>query len=66
MAAGMLASMMMSRAQELEDMEWECRALAAAAEHDDVRKQLLEVAEQFNRLAVLHRKQAAGRLKHPC
>ena len=66
MATGMLASMMMSRAEELEDMEWECRALAAAAEHDDVRKQLLEVAEQFNRLAVLHRKQAAGRLEHPC
>jgi hypothetical protein len=43
------ASMTMSRAEEFEDMEWECRALAAAAEHDDVRKQLLEVAEQFNR-----------------
>ena len=48
-------------------MEWECRALAAAAEHEDVRKQLLEVARQFNRLAALHKKQAgAGRLKHPC
>jgi GH24 family phage-related lysozyme (muramidase) len=64
---GMLPSMTMSRAEELEDMEWECRALAAAAEHEDVRKQLLEVAEQFNRLAALHKKQAgAGRLKHPC
>ena len=59
--------MVMSRAEELEDMEWECRALAAAAEHDDVRRQLLEVAEQFNRFAVLHSKQAgAGRLRHPC
>jgi hypothetical protein len=59
--------MVNSRAEELEDMEWECRALAAAVEHDEVRKQLLEVAEQFNRLAALHKKQAgAGRLKHPC
>jgi hypothetical protein len=59
--------MMMSRAEELEDMEWECRALAAAAEQEDVHKQLLGVAEQFNRLAALHKKQTgAGRLKHPC
>jgi hypothetical protein len=59
--------MVMSRAEELEDIEWECRALAAAAEHADVRRQLLEVAEQFKCLAVLHRKQAgAGTLKHPC
>jgi hypothetical protein len=65
--AGMLSPMTMSRAEELEDMEWECRALAAAAEHEDVRRQLLEVAEQFNQLAALHKKQAgAGRLKHPC
>ena len=64
---GYAAPMMMSRAEELEDMEWECRALAAVVEHDEVRQQLLEVAEQFHRLAALHKKQAGlGRLKHPC
>jgi hypothetical protein len=43
--------LMTSRAEQLEDMGGECRALANAATHAEVREQLLEVAEQFERLA---------------
>jgi hypothetical protein len=39
------------RTEELEDTAWECRALANAARYEPVREQLLEVAEQFKRLA---------------
>ena len=42
---------MTSRADELQDMAWECRAFADAATSATVREQLLEVAEQFERLA---------------
>ncbi|HXA69510.1 MAG TPA: hypothetical protein VNW24_03610 [Stellaceae bacterium] len=42
---------MMSRVEELWDMAWECRALANIAIHATVREQLLETAEQFERLA---------------
>jgi hypothetical protein len=33
------------------DIAWECRTLANAATHAEVREQLLEVAKQFERLA---------------
>ena len=42
---------MTARSEQLEEMAWECRALAHAARHDVVREQLLEIAEQFERLA---------------
>jgi hypothetical protein len=42
---------MRSRVEELQDMAWECRALANIAIHAMVREQLLETAEQFERLA---------------
>lgn len=45
---------MIARTEQLEDIAWECRALAYAAKHDEVREQLLEVAEQFERLALQH------------
>lgn len=43
------------RAEQLEDMAWECRTLANAAVHAEVREQLLEIADQFERLARHHR-----------
>ena len=46
---------MLRRTEELEDMAWECRALANAARYQAVREQFLEVAEQFERLAQRHR-----------
>ena len=42
---------MESRAEQLDDMARECRALARAARHPEIREQLLEIAEQFERLA---------------
>jgi len=42
---------MISRVEQLKDIAWECRSLANAAAHAEVREQLLEVAEQFERLA---------------
>jgi len=44
-------ALMESRAEQLDDMAWECRALARAATHATIREQLLEIAEQFERLA---------------
>lgn len=41
----------MTRAHHLREMAEECRALAAAAKSPEVREQLCEVAEQFERLA---------------
>ncbi len=46
---------MSSRAEQLETMAKECRALAETVKHDEVRAQLLTVAEQFERLAQHHR-----------
>jgi hypothetical protein len=46
---------MASRADQLEAMARECVALANAATHAEVREQLLEIAEQFDRLARHHR-----------
>ena len=43
------------RAEQLETMARECRALAGTVKHDEVRAQLLAVAEQFERLAQHHR-----------
>ena len=45
---------MATRAERLEEMAWECRALACAARNDVIREQLLESAEQFDRLALHH------------
>jgi hypothetical protein len=42
---------MASSPNELRDMAAECRRLAAAANKEAVREQLLDVAEQFERLA---------------
>jgi hypothetical protein len=49
---------MVSRAEQLRDMAVECRTLAATVRNDEVRVQLLEVAEHFQRLAVWHNKSA--------
>ena len=46
---------MISHTEQLVDMAEECRALANAATHEAVREQLLEVAEQFDRLAQHYR-----------
>lgn len=43
---------------QLHEMAAECRALAAAAKQDPVREQLLEIAEQFERLARFDRERA--------
>ena len=43
------------RAEGLEDMAWECRALANAAKYEVAREQLVEIAEQFERLAQYRR-----------
>ena len=45
---------MTTRAERLEELAWECRALAYATSYEVIREQLLETAEQFERLA-LHR-----------
>ena len=45
---------MSTRAEQLEEMARECRALAYAARHEVVREQLLESAEKFERLAQHH------------
>ena len=41
----------MKRPEQLLDMATECRALAEAATTAEVREQLLDIAEQFERLA---------------
>jgi hypothetical protein len=52
---------------QLEDMAWECRTLANVAVHAEVREQLLEIAEQFERLARHHREiKTITRLKAEC
>jgi hypothetical protein len=43
---------MASSPHQLRDMAAECRRLAAAANKEAVREQLLDVAEQFERLAL--------------
>jgi hypothetical protein len=53
---------MSSRAEQLETMARECRALAETVKHDEVRAQLLAVAEQFERLAQHHRGTASSTL----
>ena len=40
-----------SRTEQLQDMAWECRIFANATTNETARKGLLEVAEQFERLA---------------
>jgi hypothetical protein len=45
---------MTARAEQLEEIAWECRALAYTARHEELREQLLEIAEQFERLALHH------------
>jgi hypothetical protein len=42
---------MVAQAQQLREMAAECRALAAASKTPEVREQLLDVADQFERLA---------------
>ena len=46
---------MSSRVEQLDDMAWECRALANATVHVEVREQLLEIADHFERLALYRR-----------
>ena len=53
---------MISRVEQLKDIAWECRTLANAAAHAEVREQLLEVAEQFERLARYQRLSQTGEL----
>lgn len=61
MRAGRGASMS-SRAEQLETMARECRGLANTVKSDEVRRQLLTVAEQFERLAQHHRGAPPGTL----
>jgi hypothetical protein len=42
---------MTKRAEELRSMAEECRTLAAAAKSPEIREQILQVAEQFERQA---------------
>ena len=42
---------MSSHPAELRDKATECRSLVAATKHPEIRQQLLDVADQFNRLA---------------
>ncbi len=42
---------MVAGVQQLRDMAAECRMLAAVSKTPEIRQQLLEVAEQFERLA---------------
>jgi hypothetical protein len=42
---------MKSRTAQLRDMAWECRTMAKTVQQKKVREQLLQVAEQFERLA---------------
>ena len=42
---------MVKTTEELQSIASECRALAAATRRQEIREQLLEVAEQFERLA---------------
>jgi hypothetical protein len=44
---------MITRAQKLRDIASECESLAALAKDPAARKQMLDVAEQFERLARL-------------
>jgi hypothetical protein len=46
--------LMATRAEQLEEIAWECRTLAYAARHEVLREQLLETAEKFERLALHH------------
>ena len=43
------------RAEQLEEIVKECRAMADIAIHTEVREQLLQIAEQFGRMARHHR-----------
>ena len=47
--------------EELEEMARECRNLASAAEHEIVREEILNLAEQFEQRAQ-HQRQVSG---HP-
>jgi hypothetical protein len=42
---------MVTRASQLRELALECRAIAALVKHPEIREQLLEVAEQFERVA---------------
>jgi hypothetical protein len=42
---------MTSKATQLREMAAECRELAAVTKSEDIRKQLIRLAEQFERLA---------------
>jgi hypothetical protein len=42
---------MTSRATQLREMAAECRELAAVTKSEDIRRQLLQIAEEFERLA---------------
>ena len=44
---------MPSPAEHLRDMAWECRQLAAQLHDENVRRDLLMVAERFERLAAV-------------
>jgi len=52
--------------QELMDMAAECRDLAHAAKSEAVREQLLEIAEQFERLAAHKSRRPRNGQKVPC
>jgi len=48
------------RAEQLETMARECRGLANVVKQDQVRNQLVALAEHFERLAQHHRDTASG------
>jgi hypothetical protein len=45
---------MAKRSVELREMAGECRSLAVLVHYPEIREQLLEIAEQFERLARHH------------
>ena len=49
---------MASHAEQLRDLAWECRTIAATVRGDQVREHLRAVADQFERLAELYQKTA--------
>jgi hypothetical protein len=51
---------MTTKAAQLREMAQECRELAAVAKSEDIRRQLLKIAERFERLA-----QTMGKRKLP-
>ena len=54
--------MVLSRAEHLQDLAWECRLLAKTFDEEFARREMISVAERFERLArAEHDKEHAAR-----